>query len=86
MDLIIKWMFEKWKTVGEVELIAMLCKFLMFIFTNEEDMRMVLELRPWFMGRKGLALKKWHLDSRTNKEIFNVVPVWISLPELPSPF
>lgn len=86
LDLIRNWIKEKWKTTGQVDLIVMPKEFLMFRFANTDDMRMVMELGPWFLGRKGLVLKKWHVGFRPEKENFNIVPVWMNLPNLPSTF
>lgn len=71
---------------GQVDLIAMPKEFLMFQFSNEKDMQKVLELGPWFMGRKGLVLKKRTPEFRPDKENFNLVPVWILLLDIPSFF
>lgn len=59
LEAICLWMFEKWKTSRQVDLIALLGEFLMLKFTKAEDMEKVLELGPWFMGRKGVILQKW---------------------------
>lgn len=59
LNHIICWMFEHLCTKKQVELVALPREFMLFYFGFEEDMKKVLEYFPWFLGRKGLILKKW---------------------------
>lgn len=51
-------MIDHYKTKGYVDLISLPREFLLFKFSCKEDMEKVLELGPWFLGRKGLVIKK----------------------------
>ena len=57
-----------------------------FNFACEEDMDKVMELGPWFLGKKGLVLKKWYKGFRSKIEHINLIATWISLPNLPSKY
>lgn len=60
--------------------------FLPFNFSNEEDIVKMLELDPWFLGVKGLIIKRQHKGFRPETENLYLVPVWISLLNLPIEF
>lgn len=60
--------------------------FLLFNFSNDEDVSKVLELGQCFFGRNGLVLKRRHKGYRADVENINLVPVWVYLPNLPIEF
>lgn len=64
-------------------MIALPREFMSFNFSYEEDIEKVMEQCPWFLGKKGLVLKKWYKGFRPKIENINLIPTWINLPNLP---
>jgi len=42
----------------------------------------MIEMGPWFLGKKGLVIKRWEKTFSPKSEYFNLIPTWVSLPEL----
>ena len=74
LDVIRRWMIERWCIRNNVELVALPLEFLLFKFRSEEDIQKILDLGPWFLGRKSLVLKQWYKAFRPKKEIFDLTP------------
>lgn len=83
MDLIRNWMKEKWKTNGHAKVTVLPRDFLLFSFSNEDDVANMLKLRPCFFHKKALILKRWHKGFGPETENLDLVPLWEYLPNHP---
>ncbi|CAI8595563.1 unnamed protein product [Vicia faba] len=52
-------------------------------FKNNEDQEKVMEQGPYFIYGKPLFLKYWSPDFEIKEDILRVLPLWITLPNLP---
>lgn len=57
IELIQRLIQEIWSTKGPISLIVIPKKFLIFKFQFKQDLQKVIELGPWFLGKKGLIIK-----------------------------
>lgn len=82
MEIVRKWVKEKWKLKGSVSVSAMPRALFLFKFTAEEDVSLVLS-GCWSYGRNNLSLCHWKdgFDPATNLQ--KTTPVWVRLPGLP---
>lgn len=73
LDLLKRWIKEKWKSKGKVEVIAMLNSFMMFNFTHEKYWYNILSCDLW-------VFEKW--DFFKINDIQNLICLGIKLPQL----
>ena len=74
-----------WKHCGLENVTTTSNGFMIFRFTNEEQMLAVLEKGPWMFGGKNIVLQQWHPRIQFDKNKISTLPVWIRLHGLPFP-
>ncbi|KAK1258850.1 hypothetical protein QJS04_geneDACA020257 [Acorus gramineus] len=52
-------------------------------FSNEEDMKAIIEGGPWLMGGRPIVLRKWARGMMMELERLETIPIWICFPQLP---
>ena len=50
---------------------------------NREDMELVMEQGPYFIYGKPVFLRKWTTEFEMKEDLLRVLPIWITLPQLP---
>ncbi|KAF9622035.1 hypothetical protein IFM89_029319 [Coptis chinensis] len=73
---------KKWKTKGDYEMVADANLFY-FKFTNEEDMRKVLEMAQIYMVGKCFIVTQWNQDVEKRKNTVKAIPIWVNLYNVP---
>ncbi|GLJ30473.1 hypothetical protein SUGI_0603150 [Cryptomeria japonica] len=86
VDVVRRWMGQRWNLGGKVEVVAMLNNFFLFSFSNPNDCSRTLLDRPWSMRHNGLVLNHWTPRFNPLKEDTSKFLVWVQLPKLPSEF
>ncbi|XP_020261132.1 uncharacterized protein LOC109837342 [Asparagus officinalis] len=71
-----------WGSLALPEICLLKPGLFLFKFKNLEDMSIILENGPWFLGSRPLLLKSWSIDDELEKRKDSVYPVWIHLPGL----
>ncbi|GLJ53244.1 hypothetical protein SUGI_1134770 [Cryptomeria japonica] len=82
MEMVRKWVKDKWKLKGSVSLSAMPDALFLFKFTAEEDVTHVLS-GCWSYGRNNLSLYRWKADFDRAADLQKTAPIWVRLPGLP---
>ncbi|GLJ14044.1 hypothetical protein SUGI_0224600 [Cryptomeria japonica] len=86
IDVVRRWMGQRWNLRGKVEVASMLNNFFLFSFSNPNDYSKTLSDGPWFMGYNGCVLKHWAPGFNPMKDDTSKFLVWVQLPELPLEF
>ncbi|XP_057845052.2 uncharacterized protein LOC131054539 [Cryptomeria japonica] len=82
VEMVRKWVKDKWKLKWSVSVSAMFGALFLFKFTAEEDVALVLS-RCWSYGRNNLSLCRWKDGFEPATDLHKTAPVWVRLPGLP---
>eukprot|EP00253_Pinus_taeda_P008691 PITA_08691 len=81
-----RWIDQKWKPRGHIDLKLGAQGFFTAIFTNVEDRNRIFEGGPYFMNNAGLFMKFWEERYNPEKEKLLEAPLWVRLFGLPDEF
>lgn len=82
----LKWVQQRWKPKGHIDLKFGAKGFFIIIFSNLDDKERVLEGGPHFMNNAGLFMRHWEDFYHPDKEKMLVAPIWIRLFGIPMEF
>ncbi|GLJ54373.1 hypothetical protein SUGI_1167520 [Cryptomeria japonica] len=82
VEMVRKWVKDKWKLKGSVSVSAMSGTLFLFKFTTEEDVALVLS-RCWSYGRNNLSLYHWKVGFEPMADLQKTASVWVRLSRLP---
>ena len=73
------WISKNWKPLILGEMQQSFCGkgFFVFLFEKKEDQDLIFKSGPYFMGPIGMYCNRWSLSFDPEKDIPNVVPVWV---------
>lgn len=54
-----------------------------FVFSNQEDLRRVVNGKVWISDQQYLILKEWHEGMNLASEMFNTIRIWIQIWNVP---
>nr|XP_016504800.1 PREDICTED: uncharacterized protein LOC107822750 [Nicotiana tabacum] len=77
---------ELWKPTEQFPLIDLGYDYYIVKFTQEENMRKVLQNRPWFVNGHFLSIKHWEPNFVVADAQQTISAVWVRLPQLPTEF
>ncbi|XP_058774240.1 uncharacterized protein LOC131648504 [Vicia villosa] len=83
MHAVKSFMEKSWNFVSLPELYYNEAGYFIFIFKSLEDQSKVMEQGPYFIYGKPLFLKYWSIDFELKDDLLRVLPLWITLPNLP---
>lgn len=83
---LMKWIQQKWKPKGHIELKLGAKGFFTVVFTILEDKDRVFEGGPYFFNNAGLFMRQWEESYNPEKEKMLAAPVWVRLFGLPIEF
>ncbi|XP_059076689.1 uncharacterized protein LOC131875963 [Cryptomeria japonica] len=78
VEMVRKWVKDKWKLKGSVSISAMLGALFLFKFTVEEDVAHVLS-GFWSYGHNNLSLYCWKASFDLAADLQKIAPVWVRL-------
>lgn len=81
-----RWIYQRWKPKGHVELKLGAKGFLTAIFANLSDKERVFKEGPYFMNNAGLFMKYWEERYNPKNEKMLAAPIWVRLFGLPVEF
>lgn len=81
-----KWIQQRWKPKGHIELKLGAKGFFTVIFSNIEDKEKILEGGPYFMNNGGFFIQHWEDCYNPDKEKMLAAPVWVRLFRIPMEF
>eukprot|EP00253_Pinus_taeda_P003838 PITA_03838 len=81
-----RWIYQRWKPKGRVELKLGEKGFFTTIFANLGDKEKVFEEGPYFMNNAGLLMKYWEERYNPDNEKMLEAPIWVRLFRLPVEF
>eukprot|EP00253_Pinus_taeda_P036581 PITA_36581 len=81
-----RWIDQRWKPRGQVDLKLGAQGFFTAIFSNLEDKNRIFEEGPYFLNNAGLFMKFWEERYNPEKETMMDAPVWVRLFGLPDEF
>lgn len=81
-----RWIDQRWKPRGQVDLKLGAQGFFTAIFYNLEDRNRIFEEGPYFLNNAGLFVKYWEERYNPGKEKMMDAPVWVRLFGLPDEF
>eukprot|EP00253_Pinus_taeda_P002372 PITA_02372 len=81
-----RWIDQRWKPRGHIDLKLGAKGFFTAIFTNLEDRNRIFEEGPYFMNNAGLFMKYWEERYNPEKEKLLEAPIWVRLFGLPDEF
>eukprot|EP00253_Pinus_taeda_P009631 PITA_09631 len=81
-----RWIDQRWKPRGQVDLKLGAQGFFTAIFSNLEDKNKIFEEGPYFLNNAGLFMKFWEERYNPEKETMMDAPVWVILFGLPDEF
>eukprot|EP00253_Pinus_taeda_P004365 PITA_04365 len=81
-----RWIDQRWKPRGQVDLKLGAQGFFTAIFSNLEDKNWIFEEGPYFLNNAGLFMKFWEERYNPEKETMLDAPVWVRLFGLPDEF
>jgi len=74
-----------WRSYGLENVMTTSNGFIIFRFSTEDEMHIVLEKGPWMFGGKNIILQQWNPRFQFDKSKISTLPVWIRLHGLPFP-
>ncbi|XP_058774196.1 uncharacterized protein LOC131648458 [Vicia villosa] len=83
MHAVKNFMEKSWNFVAMPELYFNESGYFVVRFKSHEDMSQVMEQGPYFIYGKPLFLKYWTIDFELKADLLRVLPLWITLPNLP---
>lgn len=81
-----KWIQQRWKPKGHIDLKLGEKGFFIVIFSNLEDKERTFEGGPYFMKNAGLFLRHWEDRYNPNHEKMLVALIWVRLFRFPMEF
>eukprot|EP00253_Pinus_taeda_P029130 PITA_29130 len=81
-----RWIDQRWRPRGQVDLKLGAQGFFTAIFSNLEDKNKIFEEGPYFLNNAGLFMKFWEERYNPEKETMLDAPVWVRLFGLPDEF
>eukprot|EP00253_Pinus_taeda_P004972 PITA_04972 len=81
-----RWIHQRWRPKGHIDLKLGVKGFFTAIFANLEDKERVFEEGPYFMNNVGLFMKHWEERYNPENERMLVAPIWVRLFGLPKEF
>ncbi|XP_057839541.1 uncharacterized protein LOC131049493 [Cryptomeria japonica] len=82
VEMVRKWVKDKWKLKESVSVSAMPGALFLFKFIAEEDVALVL-FGCWSYGRNNLSLCRWKAGFDLAFDLQKTAPVWVRFPGLP---
>ncbi|XP_058774346.1 uncharacterized protein LOC131648621 [Vicia villosa] len=83
MHAVKSFMEKNWNFVSLPELYFNEAGYFIVRFKDSEDQSKVMEQGPYFIYGKPLFLKYWTMDFELKANLLRVLPLWITLPNLP---
>ncbi|XP_058783726.1 uncharacterized protein LOC131658451 [Vicia villosa] len=83
MHAVKNFMEKTWNFVALPELYFNDSGYFIVRFKSYEDLSQVMEQGPYFIYGKPLFLKYWSIDFELKDDLLRVLPLWITLPNLP---
>ena len=79
------WLQKKWHVLFKGSLNHLFCGqgFYAFLFKNKEDYDLIFRSGPYFLGAKGMHLKKWIPNFKLENDVPSIVPVLVHFSHLP---
>jgi len=74
-----RWIYQRWKPKGHIELKLGAKGFFTAIFANLEDKERVFEEGPYFMNNAGMFMKFWEERYNPDNEKMQEAPIWVRL-------
>jgi len=74
-----RWIVQRWRPRGQVDLKLGAQGFFIAIFSNLEDKNRIFEEGPYFLNNAGLFVKYWEERYNPEKEKMLDAPVWVRL-------
>lgn len=81
-----KWIQQRWRPKGHIDLKLGVKGFFTVIFANLEDKERIFEGGPYFMNNAGLFLRHWEDSYNPDHEKMIATPIWVRLFDLPMKF
>ena len=75
-----------WKPIGRLNCVDLGKDFFLIKFSLIEEYDNMIRGGPWFVGGLFLTIKAWEPNFRPSNATYNLVTVWLRLPELPFEF
>ncbi|KAK1307939.1 hypothetical protein QJS10_CPA09g00575 [Acorus calamus] len=79
----VDFLHRTWKPKGSLEILMREGGFFIAKFSQEEDLRTVIEGGPWLMSGRPIVLRQWTKDIRMEIERLESIPIWVRFPSLP---
>ncbi|XP_058722959.1 uncharacterized protein LOC131594767 [Vicia villosa] len=83
MHAVKNFMEKTWNFVALLELYFNEAGYFIVRFRTWEDLNKVMEQGPYFIFGKPIFLKYWSVDFEIKADLLRVLPLWITLPNLP---
>ncbi|XP_058725788.1 uncharacterized protein LOC131597091 [Vicia villosa] len=83
MHAVKNFMEKTWNFVSLPELYYNETGYFIVKFKNHEDLCQVMERGPYFIFGKPLFLKYWSIEFELKDDLLRVLPLWITMPNLP---
>lgn len=81
-----KWIQQRWKAKGHIDLKLGARGFFTIIFSNLEDKERIFDDGPYFFNNVGLFMRHWEECYNPDKEKMLVAPIWVQLFGIPIEF
>jgi len=81
-----RWIQQRWKPKGHIDLKLGAKGFFTVIFSNLEDKERTFEEGPYFMNNAGLFMRHWEDRYNPDNEKMLAAPIWVRLFGLPMEF
>lgn len=81
-----KWIQQRWKPKGHIDLKLGAKGFFQVIFSNPEDKGRIFEGGAYLINKVGLFMRHWEHYYNPDKEKMFAAPIWIRLFRLPMEF
>ncbi|WOL01177.1 DUF4283 domain-containing protein [Canna indica] len=75
-----------WNPKGDFEALSLPSSFLIFRFSQEDDMMIALEGGPWFIQGLLIVLKRWAPGMTLERVSLSTIPIWVRVFHLPLEF
>ncbi|XP_058746354.1 uncharacterized protein LOC131619255 [Vicia villosa] len=83
MHAVKNFMEKTWNFVSLTELYFNDSSYFIVMFKNHEELSQVMKQGPYFIYGKPLFLKYWTIDFELKEDLLRVLPLWITMPNLP---
>lgn len=79
----LKYMYGVWNFVITPQVFLHNDGYFIFRFMSEADKETLLQNGPYTFNNRPMILKQWELEFQMSKEPLQVIPVWVTFPNLP---